>query len=281
MERTGEVSCSYDSSSSIMTAVWRIPHYRNAVNQLKSPTFGSSSGCQCFPDDGPGYDYNWSMVIHPHGSRRAYSGFVSLYLYNEDDLPALDSSTSSHASASSSSAAGTITGSHRGLPVIKMTMKVMRMYDEMASAYKQTHSKKVFHSGTGGFGFHHFISRHYLLDQESCFLSPTDNSLTITVLIKHLPDPASPPVWKPDFESLTILCKDLGALHEQMIISPESCFPDVSFEIDGRSIHAHKFILSARSPVFAAMFASGMQESKSSVVRLEDVEYDVMQAVVK
>jgi hypothetical protein len=118
------------------------------------------------------------------------------------------------------------------------------------------------------------------LDEESCFLAP-DNSLTITVIIKHLPDPDSPPVYKPDIESLITLCKNMTSFYEQMVVSPESCFTDVSFQIDGRSLHAHKFMLSSRSEVFAAMFASGMQESKSSIVMLEDVEFDVMQAVIR
>ena len=38
-----------------------------------------------------------------------------------------------------------------------------------------------------------------------------------------------------------------------------------------KSFHAHRFILSARSPVFAAMFNSAFEEARTGVVRLSDV----------
>ena len=49
---------------------------------------------------------------------------------------------------------------------------------------------------------------------------------------------------------------------------------DVEFLIDGESISAHRSLLSARSPVFAAMFASGMKEARTGQVRIDDVDPD-------
>ena len=47
-------------------------------------------------------------------------------------------------------------------------------------------------------------------------------------------------------------------------------FADVEFLIGGESVAAHRFLLAARSPVFAAMFNSGMEETQTGQVRLED-----------
>jgi len=45
---------------------------------------------------------------------------------------------------------------------------------------------------------------------------------------------------------------------------------DVEFLVGDQSFAAHRFILSARSPVFAAMFNSGMAEAKTGRVRIDD-----------
>ena len=55
---------------------------------------------------------------------------------------------------------------------------------------------------------------------------------------------------------------------------------DVIFEVgppDGTTVDilAHKFMLTARSEVFEAMFSSGMAECKSSRVRVEDIDADI------
>jgi len=47
-------------------------------------------------------------------------------------------------------------------------------------------------------------------------------------------------------------------------------FTDVEFLIGDQSVAAHRFILSARSPVFVAMFKSGMAEDRTGQVRIDD-----------
>ncbi len=47
---------------------------------------------------------------------------------------------------------------------------------------------------------------------------------------------------------------------------------DVEFIIAGESISAHRSLLSARCPVFAGMFASGMEEARTGQVRIDDVD---------
>ena len=48
-----------------------------------------------------------------------------------------------------------------------------------------------------------------------------------------------------------------------------------------RSIHAHRAILSARCPVFRAMFAHGMKESSQQVIVLSDITFQTLQMLVE
>ena len=56
---------------------------------------------------------------------------------------------------------------------------------------------------------------------------------------------------------------------------------DVSFIIDGKEIKAHKWMLSARSPVFAAMVESGMKESVENRVEINDIAPDIFEALLR
>jgi len=56
---------------------------------------------------------------------------------------------------------------------------------------------------------------------------------------------------------------------------------NIEFLVGEETFDAHRSILSARSPVFAAMFASGMKETATGQVRIEDVDPDVFQKLLK
>jgi len=47
---------------------------------------------------------------------------------------------------------------------------------------------------------------------------------------------------------------------------------DIEILVREETFGAHRFLLSARSPVFAAMFASGMKEAKTGLDRIEGVD---------
>jgi len=55
---------------------------------------------------------------------------------------------------------------------------------------------------------------------------------------------------------------------------------DIELKCGGASVSAHKLILSARSPVFAAMFGRGMAEAEASEVTLEGIEPAVLRSLV-
>jgi len=56
---------------------------------------------------------------------------------------------------------------------------------------------------------------------------------------------------------------------------------DVEFLLGDEAFGAHRSILSARSPVFAAMFASGMKEAETGQVRIEDVDHETFLKFLK
>ena len=56
---------------------------------------------------------------------------------------------------------------------------------------------------------------------------------------------------------------------------------DVTFVIGKKEFQAHKTILSARSPVFAAMFQHNMKEASLNRVDVVDIEPDIFQALLR
>uniref|UniRef100_A0A1I7T0X9 BTB domain-containing protein n=1 Tax=Caenorhabditis tropicalis TaxID=1561998 RepID=A0A1I7T0X9_9PELO len=55
---------------------------------------------------------------------------------------------------------------------------------------------------------------------------------------------------------------------------------DFTLVVEGRELKAHKAILSARSPVFAAMMEPHTSESQNSRVVMDDMDYDVVQSLL-
>ncbi|KAJ3685868.1 hypothetical protein LUZ61_015032 [Rhynchospora tenuis] len=56
---------------------------------------------------------------------------------------------------------------------------------------------------------------------------------------------------------------------------------DVTFEVEGEKINAHKFILAARSPVFKAELFGSMKEAKSSCIKIHDMKFKVFMSLLR
>ena len=56
---------------------------------------------------------------------------------------------------------------------------------------------------------------------------------------------------------------------------------DVTLRCGDKVFYCHKFMLSARSPVFKAMFQSNMRENETNNVEIEDMQDDVMQELLE
>lgn len=60
----------------------------------------------------------------------------------------------------------------------------------------------------------------------------------------------------------------------------EGKYSDVKIIVNGTEIKAHKAILSARSPVFNAMFESKMSENRENIIRIEDFSEEVIEELL-
>lgn len=80
--------------------------------------------------------------------------------------------------------------------------------------------------------------------------------------------------YKPKLSACN-LSEDLALLFENQD------FSDVILSVKGKNFQAHKIILAARSPVFAAMFKHKMKESEQNRVVIEDMNEDTMQEILR
>ncbi|KAH9364027.1 hypothetical protein HPB48_015346 [Haemaphysalis longicornis] len=71
------------------------------------------------------------------------------------------------------------------------------------------------------------------------------------------------------------LSDDFGHLLESRQLS------DVVLSVQGKEIRAHKVVLAARCPVFAAMFQHEMKEEKEGRVEITDCDFEVLHQVIK
>lgn len=59
-------------------------------------------------------------------------------------------------------------------------------------------------------------------------------------------------------------------------------FCDVTLETeDGEQIRAHRAVLSACSPFFYAMFSSDLAESRNDLVKIWEVDAEILHAIVR
>ena len=81
------------------------------------------------------------------------------------------------------------------------------------------------------------------------------------------------------YEGLPVKCKTQVA-DDYVKIFAEDQFSDVLVECDGQAFKCHQVILSARSPVFMAMFQAGMKESKTKSVTIRDYNPEVVKEML-
>jgi len=92
--------------------------------------------------------------------------------------------------------------------------------------------------------------------------STMDPTITnVSVIVKYRRKIITPKSKSPFMDSLSSHLKDL-------FLSSDGS--DVVFEIESEEISAHKILLSARVPYFKSLFASGMEESETKRIRVEE-----------
>uniref|UniRef100_A0A1I8I867 Speckle-type POZ protein n=3 Tax=Macrostomum lignano TaxID=282301 RepID=A0A1I8I867_9PLAT len=125
-------------------------------------------------------------------------------------------------------------------------------------------------------GFKKFIRRDFLVDEANGLLP--DDRLTIHCEVSVVGETENL-AGQSSAQSVRLpecrLADDLGQLLER------GQHADLTLCIGGAELPAHKAVLSARSPVFQAMFQHQMEESRASRVVVEDVDEDTMREVLR
>ena len=85
-----------------------------------------------------------------------------------------------------------------------------------------------------------------------------------------------------DSPTLAVDCTGGLSSHlEELFNEFDMSLIDVNFTIGGREFPAHKVILAARSEAFAAMFQHPMKEQSTNLVKIEDIEPEVFQELLR
>lgn len=125
-------------------------------------------------------------------------------------------------------------------------------------------------------GFKKFIRRDFLLDEANGLLP--DDKLTLYCEVSVVADSVNISGQSNAIHFKVPDCRlsdELGSLFESQR------FSDVTLSVAGREFQAHKAILAARSPVFAAMFAHEMEERKHNRVEIQDVDHEVLREMLR
>lgn len=125
-------------------------------------------------------------------------------------------------------------------------------------------------------GFKKFIRRDFLLDEANGLLP--DDKLTLFCEVSVVADSVNISGQSNAVQFKVPECRladDLGLLFENQR------FSDVTLCVNGRDFQAHKAILAARSPVFAAMFEHEMEERKHNRVEISDVDHEVFREMLR
>lgn len=125
-------------------------------------------------------------------------------------------------------------------------------------------------------GFKKFIRRDFLLDEANGLLP--DDKLTLYCEVSVVADSVNFPGQNNATQFKVPDCKlsdDLSQLFESQK------FSDVILSVGKLEFYAHKAILAARSPVFAAMFEHEMEEKKQNRVEITDMDHEVLNEMLK
>ncbi|XP_064472257.1 speckle-type POZ protein-like isoform X2 [Ornithodoros turicata] len=125
-------------------------------------------------------------------------------------------------------------------------------------------------------GFKKFIRRDFLLDEANGLLP--DDKLTLYCEVSVVADSVNISGQNNAIQFKVPECRlsdDLGHLFESQK------FSDVILSVNGREFYAHKAILAARSPVFAAMFEHEMEEKKQNRVEITDMDHEVLREMLR
>jgi len=230
-------------------AVWKIDKYR-----IRPKIVGSYwSSC---PFEIKGFDdvlTKWEIRLYPAGESSATNGFASLKLHNL---------------------------SKSGNVQLFYEMYILGMKGDKFNPYVPCESSGAYSFSPGSYGSIKFINLNEKMNQKNCIV---DDSLTIVCEISlagtdtKVSDDNDPVALEvataEDPQCITSLSDDLFKAFKNN--DKESS--DVTIKCDGKEFYCHQFLLTARSPVFEAMFKNKMMEQQTRSIDIDDFTSDVVE----
>ncbi|KAL7302949.1 hypothetical protein TKK_0004176 [Trichogramma kaykai] len=200
------------------------------------------------PTNDPGLQ--WRIVLYPSGNHHEYKDYLSLFLHLVScDKPSV---------------------------VVDFRFCVVDKHGRDINEHKPSR-KWVFYQNRMS-GHPKFLRRDYVLNPANnllvadrlrlkCFIRSADGTFEHTNYDCNVPQ-------VPDLTKQ--LAEDYGKLLES-----ERCSDVVLVARDGAKLQAHKVVLAARSPVFAAMFEHEMRESRENEVQLRDWDAELIKQLLE
>lgn len=143
--------------------------------------------------------------------------------------------------------------------------------------FENTSSSFHLRSMTGRGFLLHFISIDSLFEPSNGYLK--DDELYILCEYKVISDHESNQTITLNSQDLKNRVKILETLEKQW---DEQKYCDFELVAPcGRKLYAHKFILSARSPVFSVMLTSDMKEKHENSVKIENIRYEALEEILR
>ncbi|XP_062198196.1 BTB/POZ and MATH domain-containing protein 2-like [Phragmites australis] len=189
--------------------------------------------------------HRWCIKYYPDGEVPDSADWISMYL-NLDHTDALNVKA-------------------------RFRISLLDEIGEPVSSFSEGSQIRTFSSQIGGWGFKNFIEKKTLEEstylKDDCFRVRCDITVTKEIRIE---DAAMQFVTVPPSN----IHRHLGHL-----LSSEEGM-DVTFEVDGETISAHRLVLAARSLVFKAELYGPMKEKTMSHIRIIDMEARVFKAML-
>jgi len=193
----------------------------------------------------------WVIEIHPNGDYEENKGYVSVYLCLKSSTP-----------------------DRQAIP----GKCWCTFYDEESKEYvgaAQTTNHVFDLNHQYAWGWPQFVLQSDILKSNVfSLIYKLEYEDSKTTTSAFLSTSSSQSLLKND-EAISNLSQDL----EQLFINRSGT--DICFVVDGKEIKAHKLLLSARSPVFAAMLESGMKETVENRVKIDDIAPDIFEALLR
>lgn len=192
---------------------------------------------------------NWRLKTYPKGFNKAATGYLSIFI---------ELVSSNVPKVTASFELSILNAKKEKLNNLKIIQHMFKVEED--------------------WGYHRFIDAAFILNKTNGFLF--DKQLTISC-------EGSVPVNTINVNQLVLLREMQSKVPEYQLtdklvtLYENKKFSDVTLSVAGKEFKAHKVILAAGSPVFAAMFEHDMQESKRNKVEISDMDPDSLEEMLK